>query len=347
MAVALPAHLPVPRTPDPRSAPPLRWGVLAPGGIAKGWARAVRTTTSQRLVAVGSRDLARAQAFANDFGVERAYGSYQQLVDDPEIDVVYIASPHSEHHSQALLAIAAGKHVLIEKAFAQNAAQAIAVVEAAAAADVLVLEAMWTRFLPHMDVVRQLLADGVLGDIVTITADHGQYMTPAANGRLFDPNLAGGALLDLGIYPVSFAAFVQGEPSAISAVGVQTDSGVDGQVSIVLSSANHRQAVLNTTLFAKTATTASIAGTTARIEIPGSFYEPQPITVIDTAGNRRVWDGNTILGHQGLAYEAAEVARLVTAGRTESDLLPPAETVSIMRTIDEIRRQIGVTLPGD
>jgi predicted dehydrogenase len=347
VADSLPAHLPAPRTADPRTAPALRWGILAPGWIARGWVSAVRTNTSQNIVAVGSRDLARAQAFAADFGIERAYGSYEELVADPQIDVIYIASPHSEHHRQALLAIAAGKHVLVEKAFTQTAAQAAEVGEAAAAANVLVLEAMWTRFLPHIDVVRQLLADGVLGDIVAITADHGQHMTPAANNRLFDPHLAGGALLDLGIYPISFASFVQGEPSAVSAVGVKAETGVDGQVSIVLSSGSQTQALLNTTLFAKTATTATIAGTRARIEIPGDFYGPQPITVIDTAGDRRVWDGNTILGHQGLAYEAAEVARLVTAGRTESDLLPPAETVSIMRTIDEVRRQIGVVLPGD
>jgi predicted dehydrogenase len=159
--------------------------------------------------------------------------------------------------------------------------------------------------------------------------------------------LAGGALLDLGIYPVSFASFVQGTPDRIQATGTLASTGVDGQVSAVLGSDAGLQSVVNTTLFAKTPTTATVSGTQARIEIAGDFYMPQPITVIDRDGGRRSWDANTVHGHEGLAYEAAELARVVSEGRPESDLLPVAETVAIMGTLDELRRQVGAELPGD
>ncbi len=344
---ALPTHLPDPRTPDPRTAPPVRWGVLGPGGIASSFADAVRRHTAQELVAVGSRSAERARSFADRFEVERVHDSYAALVADPAVQVVYVASPHSEHHEHALLAIDAGKHVLIEKAFTQTAAQAAEVARAAAAAGVVVMEAMWSRFLPHYDVVRQLLADGALGDLVTLTADHGQYFDFDPEFRLFNPRLAGGALLDLGIYPVSFASFVQGTPDRITATGTLASTGVDGQVSAVLGTDGGLQAVVNTTLFAKTPTTATISGTTARIEIPGDFYMPQPVTLIDRDGERRTWEGVAVRGHEGLAYEAAELARVVSEGRTESDLLPMDETLSIMGTLDELRRQVGAVLPGD
>lgn len=325
----------------------MRWGILAPGWIARSFVGAVHKHTQQRIVAVGSRSSQRATSFAAEFNIPNAHGSYEELVSDPEVDVVYIASPHSEHHQQALMAIEAGKHVLIEKAFAQTAGQAQEIVAAAAAAGVLVQEAMWTRFLPGMDVVRQLLAAGALGDVTTVTADHGQYFDEDPQFRLFNPNLAGGALLDLGIYPLSFASFAIGTPDSVTAVGKKAFTGVDGQVTAVLSRTDGPQAVINTTLFAKTPTTASISGTLARIEIPGDFYAPQPITLISRDGDRLTWDKNVIHGHEGLCFQAAQVARLITAGATESEQLPPAETVSILRTIDEIRRQLGVELPGD
>ena len=343
----LPTALPEPRTVDPRSAPSLRWGILAPGGIGRAFVFAAHTHTDQRVVAVGSRSAERAQAFATEYGVARAHGSYQQLVEDPEVDAIYVASPVSEHHQHALLAIAAGKPVLVEKAFTQNATQAAAVFAAGAAAGVAVMEAMWSRFLPHYDVVRQLLADGALGDLVTLSADHGQYFDYDPAFRLFAPDLGGGALLDLGIYPISFASFVQGTPTAITAIGSTAKTGVDGQTSAVLQSDNGLQALIHTTLFAKTPTTASISGAAARIEIPGDFYMPQPIHLLDRRGERRTWDANPIPRHEGFAYEIAEFARIVTEGRLEAELLPGSETIAILQTIDEIRRQVGVTLPGD
>jgi predicted dehydrogenase len=337
--------LPTARTPNPLDAPPLRWGVLAPGRIAAAFVTAVSRYTRQRVVAVGSRSLDRAQAFASAHGIDRAVGSYAELVDDPAVDVVYVASPHSEHASQALLTIAAGKHVLVEKAFTRNAAEARQVVAAARAAGVLAMEAMWTRFLPQTDVIAQLLADGALGQVTTVLADHGQYFTPDPHGRLFNPALAGGALLDLGVYPISFASFVLGAPDTVVATGALTDAGVDAQVSMTLVTGS-AQACLNTTLLARTPTTASISGSAGSIELSGPFYAPGTLTLTTGAG-RSVREPDPIEGHLGLCHEAAHVAQLVADGATESPLLPLDETVRILRTIDEIRRQVGVSYPGE
>ncbi len=302
--------------------------------------------TRQNVVAVGSRSAKRADAFAAQHGIERSYGSYPELVADPDVQVVYIASPHSGHREHALLAIAAGKHVLVEKAFARNASEAAEIVDAARSAGVLAMEAMWTRFLPQTDVVRRLLQDGVLGEVVTVQADHGQYFTFDPAHRLFDPNLAGGALLDLGIYPVSFASFAFGTPEVVLATGSTAPTGVDAQVSLILARGT-AHAVLNTTMLAKTPTTASISGSAARVEMTGPFYAPGTLTLTAVDGRSLVRERGPVVGSGGLCYEAAELARCVAEGRLESPLLPLAETVSILRTIDEARRQLGVRLPGE
>jgi predicted dehydrogenase len=338
--------VPVSRVPDPAAAPSLRWGVLAPGGIAGSFVRALADHTSQRVVAVGSRSAERAAAFAGAHAIDRSYGSYAQLVDDPEVDVVYVASPHSEHHAQALQAVTAGKHVLVEKAFTRNASEAVDVIEAARAAGVLVMEAMWARFQPQTDVIRQLLADGALGEVATVLADHGQHFRFDPGHRLFDPNLAGGALLDLGVYPVSFASLAMGRPDRVVAVGDRAATGVDAQVSVVLT-AGAAHAALNATLLAKTPTTASISGSGGRVELSGPFYAPGTLCYTPLGGPSMVVDPGPIRGTGGLAFEAAELARCVADGRLESPILPLAETVAVMRTMDEIRRQVGVAFPGE
>lgn len=346
--------LPTSRIPDPATAPPLRWGILSTGGIARAMTDALTAQTRQQVVAVGSRSEESARAFADSFGIDRAHGSMQALLADDQVDAVYVASPHSEHHRQALAAITAGKHVLVEKAFTRTADEAAEVVAAARAAGVTAMEAMWTRFLPHIDVLRQLLADGALGEIRTVLADHGQYFDRDPVHRLFNPDLAGGALLDLGIYPVSFASMVLGTPTRITAAGTLAFTGVDGQVSMVLESAGAgtsgirtnadspgAHAVLNTSLFGVTPTTASVAGTVARVELSGAFYAPGTLSYRHRDGGRLEVDGGPITGHRGLAYEAAHLAQLVADGRTESPLLPLDETVQILRTLDEVRRQVG------
>jgi predicted dehydrogenase len=339
--------LPPPRTPDPGDAPALRWGILAPGGIARSFATALRAGTGQRLQAVASRSLPRAQDFADDFGIEAAYGAYEDLVADPDVDVVYVASPHSEHRTQALLATAAGKPVLVEKAFARNAAEARDIIESASAAGVFAMEAMWTRFLPHLDVVRRCLEDGLLGEVHTVHADHGQQLYPDGPQRLSDPALAGGALLDLGIYPVSFAHFVLGDFVDVTATGVRTDSGVDAQAAIGVTSSTGAMGVLGTTMLTKTPTVAAVCGTRARLEIDGTFYAPDAVVrLVATDGTELDRFSNPDTRH-GLHFEAAEVARRVTAGDLESPLMPLAETRTIMDALDDVRAQIGVRFPGE
>jgi predicted dehydrogenase len=344
--MTFPTALPSPRTPDPKDAPSLRWGILAPGGIARTFTAAVLKHTGQQVVAAASRNEERAQAFATDFGISKAYGSYEELVVDPEVDVVYVASPHSEHHAHALLAINAGKHVLVEKAFTRNAAEAREVIAAGEANDVFVQEAMWTRFLPRTDVVRQLLEDGVLGEVQAVVADHGQYMKADPKSRLYAPELAGGALLDLGVYPVSYSSFVLGKPSIIVAAGRLAFSGVDGQISAVLQSAG-AHAVVDTTLFARTPTTATISGTEARVELAGDFYTPGPVELVSREGERLHWDDNPIAGHEGLCYQAVAAARAIGEGARETTLLTQNETIEIMETMDELRRIVGVSYPGE
>src|SRR6478672_10179323 len=274
LPIDVPLQLPEPRTPDPHDAPAIRWGVLAPGGIAHAFADAVAVGTSSSVVAVGSRSRERAQDFADEFAVPRAYGSYEELVADTEVDAVYVASPHSEHRDHALLAIEAGKPVLVEKAFTRNAAEAREVLAAAAEQNLLVVEAMWSRFLPHYDVVRHVVETGLIGELVAVFADHGQRLYPGGPARLSQPELAGGALLDLGVYPVSFADLVLGAPSAVTATatGTLTDLGVDATTTITVTGAGGGHGVLSCTMAAVTPGTAVVARTEARLELSGAFY---------------------------------------------------------------------------
>ncbi|SDS88756.1 Predicted dehydrogenase [Paraoerskovia marina] len=330
---------------DPKSAPAIRWGILGAGGIAQTFARAVDELTVSTVTAVGSRDLARAEAFAAEHANgARAHGSYEELVADPEVDAIYVATPHSHHRDHALLAVAAGKHLLVEKAFTRDATEAQEVFDAAREAGVFVMEAMWTRHLPHVAAMRAVIERGDIGEVVAVHADHGQHFDADPSHRLFAPELAGGALLDLGVYPVSFAMDVLGVPDEVVATGTLTDTGVDGQISIALRYGQRAQATLSTTLWAKTRNGAVIAGTTGRIEIDPWFYTPTSFRVVPNDGVEAVY---TNVAEQGMQYQAAEVARCIAVGRTESSRMPWDETLAVMRTMDEIRRQVGVVYPGE
>ena len=330
---------------EPGTAPALRWGILGAGGIARTFAYAVGRHTSSQVVAVGSRSAERAQRFASLHGIPKSHGDYAALVADPEVEAVYIASPHSEHHEHALLAIEAGRHVLVEKAFTQNAMQAAQVIDAARAAGVFLMEAMWTRFLPHVAELRRVVQRGEIGELVGMIADHGQSMghLPPTH-RVHDPRLAGGALLDLGVYPVSFAHDLFGAPSVVRAVGSLTPTGVDGQVAMALSHGERVQTSLHTTLWAQTATTAVVFGTTGRIEIAGRFYAPTSFVVVHADGTHWEYDGAVEGGFQ---YEVAEVSRCVAEGMQESPRMSWAGTLDVMGTLDEVRRQVGVVYPGE
>ncbi|WP_028049168.1 Gfo/Idh/MocA family protein [Cellulomonas sp. URHD0024] len=341
--------LPEPRTPDPMDAPVLRWGILAPGHIAGHWATALRQHTRQRLVAVGSRSPERAAEFARRHGVDRVHTSYEALVDDPEVDAVYVASPHSHHREHALLALGAGKHVLVEKAFTRNAAEARELV--AAAAGVLLMEAMWTRYLPHTDVVRRVLEDGLLGQVHRITADYGVHAGLSPTHRLLDPALAGGVLLDLGVYPLSFASAVAGaaglalRPTSVQAAGTLAATGVDAQVSAQIGYGT-AQAQLFTSMLTASGHTAQVFGSLGRIEVDDRCYVPAGVTL--TIGEATgTWDANSIHGYGGLSFQTAALATYAAEGRTDSPLLPLDETVTILETADDIRRQVGVVYPGE
>lgn len=342
-----PTVLPEPRTADPSLAPVARWGISSTGGIAASMTDALRKHTRQDVAAVSSRSADSAERFAATWQIPRAYEGLDAMLADDAIDIVYVASPHSQHHADALAALRAGKHVLVEKAFARDAAQAREVLDVARSAGLIALEAMWTRFLPGTDVIRQLLADGALGDVVSVIADHGQWFAPDPHHRLFAPELAGGALLDLGVYPLSFADFaLPGQQRDLTAIGDLTDTGVDRQVCMTVRSGT-AMASLSTTLQARTPTTASVNGSTARIELVGDFYAPTTVTVISRDGERASYDGGPIRGHEALAYEAAHLAQLVADGAGHSPLLTPEDTLRVMTMLDEARAQVGVVYPGE
>ena len=315
----------------------IRWGIIGTGLISSTFAADLELTDSGTVAAVGSRRRESAEAFGERFGVPNRHDSYEALVADPEVDAVYVGTPHPMHHPDALLALRAGKPVLVEKPFTMNAGEAEELVATARAEGLFLMEAMWTRFLPHIVEIRRLIADGALGEIVTVSADHGQWFAEDRDSRLFAPELGGGALLDLGIYPVSFASMVLGEPERVVAIADPAFTGVDAQTSILLGYASGAHAVLTCTLRAKSPTRAAIVGTDGRIEIEGDFYAPVAYTLIPRAGEPRRFEPQP--GElKGLRHEADEVARCLAEGRLESPGMPLDETVAIMRTMDAVSR---------
>jgi predicted dehydrogenase len=313
---------------------PIRWGVIGTGGIARTFTRDLSFIEEGDVVAVGSRSLESASAFADEFDVERRYGSYEALVNDDDVDVVYVATPHPQHYANTMLALKAGKPVLVEKAFTMSSQEARDLVREARERNLFLMEAMWTRFLPHVRALREIVASGRLGRLVSFEADHGKWFVQDENFRLFAPELGGGALLDLGVYPVSFASMLLGTPSRIAAIVDPTFTGVDGQASMVFGYDGGAHAVLTCTSLARTATRACLSGTDARIEIAGDFYAPTSFVVIDREGARESFEFDT--QGRGLHYEAQEVARCIGDGRIESELMPLDESVSIMETMEQV-----------
>ena len=333
--------LPRPRTPDPATAPVLRWGVLGAGNIAAEMAYSLRDT-SQVITAVGSRDAERARAFVREHTPgARAHGDYASLVADPDVDVVYVATPHSEHVEHALLATAAGKHVLVEKPMAHTAAGARQIADAARAAGVFCMEGMWTRFLPHIDVLRQVLDAGMLGEVSTVIADHGIPLWPGGPERLASPDLAGGAMLDLGIYPLSFAALALGGIERATGLGDLTGRGVDRRFAFVAQSPSGAVASLSTDMSARTPTTASVNGTWAALELESRFYMPTTMRLVGADGVvLDTMTGDAMEQHRGLRHEAIEVAHRVSAGESESPVMSLNESIAILTVMDELLRSL-------
>lgn len=322
-----------------------KWGILGTGGIARAFARDLTFLNNHIVAAVGSRTQEKAEEFAIEFPGCTAHGSYEKLVTNPEIDAIYVATPHPMHLTNTILALKAGKPVLCEKPFSINASQARAMVEASIENNVALLEAMWMRFLPHIHQVRKIITSGVLGDIISVTADHGQRLADQGIARLVEPSLAGGALLDLGIYPVSFAHMVLGVPEKVQASAVMTDKGVDASTSILFTYASGAQAILTTTMIAQTPCRAVVSGVNGWLEIDRTFYNPTTMRVHLYDGTTTEYPSN-YQGH-GLREQAIEFANIVSTGKFESEYLTHKHTLEIMELMDLIRDKIGLKYPGE
>jgi predicted dehydrogenase len=315
---------------------PLRWGVIGTGGIARAFAAELADTTSGDVVAVGSRSRAGAEAFGDALGVARRHGSYEALVADEAVQAVYVATPHPMHHANTRLVLEARKPVLVEKPFTMNAAEARDLVELARASGVLLMEAMPTRFMPHLVEVRRLVSEGALGEIATVLADHGQFFEEDPAHRLFAAELGGGALLDLGVYVVSFASMFLGTPDRILALVDPAFTGVDGQTSMLLGHPGGAHAVLTCTSAAISPKRAAIVGTEGRIEVDPPFLVPGGFTLFPREGEpRRVEPAD----RGRLRHEADEVARCLREGLLESPKMPLDETIAVMETMDAVLAQ--------
>ncbi|MEE1842560.1 Gfo/Idh/MocA family oxidoreductase [Streptomyces sp. NPDC007076] len=327
----------------------VRWGVLATGGIAAAFTEDLRSMPDMEVVAVASRTDASARAFAQRFGIPRAYGGWAGLAADEEVDVVYVATPHSAHREAAALCLEAGKHVLCEKAFTLNAREADELVKLARDRGLFLMEAMWTYCNPVIRRMTGLVRDGAIGEIRSVQADFGLAGPFGPGHRLRDRALGGGALLDLGVYPVSFAHLLLGEPDRVQADAVLSPEGVDLHTAMVLGwSEAGASALLNCSIVADTPQTAAVTGTKGRIEFPRGFFYPERF-VLHRAGHEpeEFTAGAAGAGLRGLQFEQAEVVRALRAGETESPLVPLDGSLAVMRTLDAVRDRIGVRYPAD
>jgi predicted dehydrogenase len=335
----------------------VRWGVLATGGIAAAFTAALVDLPDAEVVAVASRTESSAKAFAERFGIERAYGDWDALANDGDIDVVYVATPHSAHRAAAGLCLEAGRNVLVEKAFTLNSREAAELVTLARERGSFLMEAMWMYCNPLVRRLKSLVDDGAIGEVRTVQADFGlagHLLPEARNGilppahRLRDPAQGGGALLDLGVYPVSFAHLLLGEPADIKASAVLSPEGADLQTAALFSWDSGALAALHCSIVGGTGTSASVTGSLGRIDIPDGFFHPERFVlhrdgrdpeefVLDPADGPR----NT------LRHEASEVMRALRAGETESPLVPLEGTLAVMRTLDAVRERIGVRYPQE
>ncbi len=325
--------LPQPRTTDPTSVPSLRWGVIGTGWIADQFVTTVTRNTHQRIVAIGSHSLDRAREFAEGHGVEKACGSYEELVAQ-DLDVIYVATGHLDHASHARLALEAGRNVLIEKPMTPTVEATQELVKLARSQGLFCMEAVWSLALPRFDVVRQVLAANLLGRIEAVTVDMGEYLLD--HRRAMDPTQGGGAMNDLGIYPLMFADWVLPEIDVVAAVGPRHATGAVGQFMALLEDGEGRQASVFTSMLADTPSIAVIGGSDATLVLDGPFYRPGPVEVRFRDGRMLSWDEPRI-HHEGLFYEAVEVARCIAAGLTEFPLRPLDATIATVKLMERAR----------
>lgn len=322
----------------------IKWGIIGAGGIANKFVESLKSIEDAELTAVGSRDAGRAAGYAGKYGAKRYYGSYEELVKDPDIDIIYVATPHSAHFDCTMMCLKAGKAVLCEKPFTINASQAKLLVHTAREQKVFLMEAMWTRYLPAIVKVRELLASGAIGEVKMVKADFGFRTELIPEARLFNPQLGGGALLDVGIYPLSFASMILGskplKAAGMSHIGI---TGVDEQCAFILAYEDGRLAVLSAAVRTSTPQDAWVLGTDGHIRIPGFWHADS----IEINRNGKVDVLKLPFISNGYAHEAIEAMDCLRSGKPESPVMPLDETVDLMQVLDGLRLQMGLKYPGE
>ncbi len=321
----------------------VRWGIIGPGKIAGKFAKDIGVLPQARLYAVASRSLDKAQAFAGLHGIPHAFGSYEELLECPGLDAVYVATPHTGHHPHVLLCLEKGIPVLCEKPFAVNAAQARDMVATARSRQTFLMEALWTRFLPTIQKALEIVHSGTLGRVLSIRADFGFLPVFDPHSRLFDPALAGGALLDVGVYPVFLAHLFLGKPERISALGTLGSTGVDEETAIAMQWRDGAMAQLHCSVRASTKTEAFIHCEKGTIYLHTRWYSTTTMSVLQTGETPQFFSFDYPCG--GFSYQIAEVMRCLRLGWHESPQIPLDFSVDVMETLDEVRRQIGLRYP--
>lgn len=327
----------------------LRWGVVGAGGIAGVVVPDIQATDGNHVVAVAARELGRAQQFAKAHDIATAYGSYDELFTDPDVDIVYVATTHTQHRDLAIAALRAGKHVMTEKPFTLNAREAREVVAVARETGLFCMEGMWMRMNPTTRRAVDIAKSGRIGEITGVRADLSRLFPYDPNHRLYDLSIGGGALLDLGVYPATFAWLVLGRPDTVQATGSLAPSGSDLTVAMQWGYADGRVGQVFCSAAGPSPFAALITGTGGWIRIESRIHRPTAITV-GTGGNddlvEEVIEAEPAIGG-GFGHEIAEVARAIAAGETESPLAPLDDSVAMLEVLDEARAQLGVRYPQD
>ena len=326
----------------------IRWGILGCGKIARKFAADLKFVADAELIAVGAREQATAEAFAKEFPAKHVHGDYESLVSNPEVDVIYVATPHALHHEHVMLCLKQKKAVLCEKAFAINYKQAKAMIDFAKAQNTFIMEAFWTRFLPHFQKTKQLIAEGKVGNIKYLYAEFGFIPTPPVAPRLYNPALGGGALLDIGVYPIFLALDVLGKPDSIDAIMTPAATGVDEQCAIRFQYNNGAIANLFCTFASNLASGADIGGDKGRIRLTHRSHGPTTQLeyypgIVDT---RETIELEKAKGN-GYEYEIQHVRECLQKGLIESPVLTHEKTLLMMETLDIVRQKAGIRYPCD
>lgn len=326
----------------------IKWGILGLGKIADKFVSDLGLVHDALVLAVGSRDQSKAAAFAAAHQVERAYGSYEALVNDPDIDIVYIASPHSHHYEHTMLCLHHDKAVLCEKAFAINSREAKAMIDLARAKKLFLMEALWTKFLPPYKKVMELIGEGAIGNVKNMLVNFGFVATTRNAVRLTQATLGGGALLDIGVYNVFMVLSVLGRPDRVYATMTPSEESVDEQSAVIFKYNNGTLAQLFSSFTTELANEAHIAGTKGRIMINNRFHSPSAdVTLYKSGGDEGI--AQEIIREQGYGYqfEARHVVQCLQDGLTESPVITHADTLLLMETLDRIREAAGIVYESD